>query len=168
MVGLFFVDNTGEDWIEDMKEIICNNEKNKDRKPVLYFWWHQKPEGKDETLSLLREQLKKCGFFPIFARTRNKCYAFTAVDCIVNPVENLSKIQSEWKSKYFLHTWGKPKEELLQLIETWIEEKQKEGKAGRTAIPGVLFVVSSVTEVDCSKEIFSTQGKRAHLVRVDC
>lgn len=29
MVGLFFVDNNEEDWIEDMKKTICNNEKTK-------------------------------------------------------------------------------------------------------------------------------------------
>ncbi len=168
MVGLFFVDNNEEDWIEDMKKTICNNEKNKDCRPVLYFWWHQRPKDPEETLFLLREQLKKCGFFPIFAKTMNKCYIFTAVDFIVDPVENLSKIKSEWKLKYFLHTWEKSKEKLLQLIEKWIEEEQKKGKAGRTAIPKVLFVISSVTEVDCSKEVFSTEPKRAHLIRVVC
>ena len=168
MVGLLFVHNEGEDWIEDMKNVICNNDENTNCRPVLYFWWHQRPDGKDETLSLLKEQLKKCGFSPIFAKTKNKCYIFTAVDFIVDPVENLSKIQSEWKSKYFLHTWEKSKEELLQLIEKWIEEEQKKGKAGRTAIPKVLFVISSVTQVDCSKEVFSTEPKRTHLIRVVC
>ena len=98
----------------------------------------------------------------------NKCYIFTAVDFIVDPVENLSKIQSEWKLKYFLHKWEKSKEKLLQLIEKWIEEEQKKGKAGRTAIPKVLFVISSVTQVDCSKEIFKKRGKRGHLLKIDC
>ena len=163
MLGLFFVDNEGSSWIDEMKKLLC---KQYNAKPILYFWWHQKPIGTDETLTCLRKELKKFGFFPVFAKTQDKCYMFTVIDFIVNPLENLNKIHSEWSRKYCLHEWSLPQDELKKEVENWIEEKQKEGKSGMSAIPRILFVVSCVTEMDCSKQVFCTENIRAHLIPV--
>ena len=147
MISLFFVDNKGEEWIKEMRSLI--NEK---QKPVAYFWWHQRPVGTETTLTCLRKELDDIGFFPIFARTHNRCYLFTVIDFIVDPVENLDELQQRWKS-YYLGEWASKKE-----IKKKVKEWEEEGK-----VPKILFLVSSVTEIDCSKEIFEYCGIRAHI-----
>ncbi|NIA12396.1 MAG: hypothetical protein GWP10_22445 [Nitrospiraceae bacterium] len=164
MLGLFFVDNEGDGWISEMEKILCSKECN--GKPITYFWWHQRPIGTDETLTCLRKDLKELGFFPIFAKTKDKCYMFTVVDFIVDPLEKLDEIQSEWGRKYCLYEWGLPQNELKKKVKKWTEEKQKEGKVGKSANPSILFATSCVTEMDCSKQVFHVKNIRANLIPI--
>jgi len=137
-------------------------------KPILYFWWHERPEGKEKTLSILREMLKKFGFFPVFGRTSEGCYIFTVVDFIENPVENIEEIKRKWGNKYYLRLWGGDEEEIRKKVEEWKDEYRKRGERGDRGYPRILFVVSSVSKVDCSSaEIFSKKGSRDHLKVVE-
>ncbi len=64
MVGLFFVDNTGEDWIEDMKEIICNNEKTKIVSPCFTSGGIKSLKEKTKHFLSLENNLKSVDFSP--------------------------------------------------------------------------------------------------------
>ncbi|SMO49649.1 hypothetical protein SAMN06269117_10716 [Balnearium lithotrophicum] len=164
MLGLFFVDNKGSSWINEMNEVLYGQECK--GKPVVFFWWHQKPKGTDKTLTYLQNELKKFGFFPIYAKTQDGCYMFTAVDFIVNPLENFEKIKSSWGKKYCLYKWSS-QDEIKKDIESEIEEKQKKDKTGITSIPKVLFVISCVIEIDCSKQVFHQENIRANLIPIE-
>ncbi len=114
---------------------------------------HQNPEGRDNTLKELRKAINYYGFFPVFAKTLEKCYLFTVVDFFEDPVENLDKIQN---SEYSLkESWNLSKEELIKRIEN---EKKIKGKLSNRKI---LFIVSSISDIDCYKTIFNkTDTKR--------
>jgi len=121
MFGLFFVDNEGDEWICEMKELI-----NCKRKPVVYFWWYQKPKGKDETIRKMNLQLEKTGCVLVFAKAKEQCYLFTVVDFVLNPIEKLNKIRLMWGEKYYLHDWWTlPPDKLKKRIEIEIKEIQE-------------------------------------------
>ena len=138
MLALYCIDSAGEEWINDMIN-------RKGQLPIVYFWWHQLPDGGETTLAEMKNQIKTVGFIPIYVKTEKNYYLLTAIDFKDgNPI---IKLPNDWREKYELvWPWQLAtegcKDELLKIFEQWKEESWK------NHIPRILFSVSSITKLE--------------------
>jgi len=145
MIALYCADSQASFWVEEMRSLMGN-------KPVVFFWWHQSPDGREETVERLREQLKETGFFPVYVKSGSVIYAFTVVDFFYNggkPILELPEgVRERWLKSYELaFPWQLAaagcREALAKVFEKWKEEE----KNSVTTVPRILFAVSAVFEV---------------------
>jgi len=131
--GLYFADedlkNPNESWLGEMIKLF----KEAGKPCILYFWWHQNPVGREETLSELKKVIKQYKAFPIIAFAENKIRAIFRVEDFANVKEGA--IPAEWAS--------------CERYDYWKNEKYKEEDQN----PKILF---KITKIKLVKKPFKT------------
>jgi hypothetical protein len=92
MIALYCVDSQASFWVEEMKSLMGS-------KPIVFFWWHQSPDGREKTVERLRQQLKETGFFPVYVKSGDVIYAFTIVDFFYNNGKPIYEFSEEIKER---------------------------------------------------------------------
>jgi len=149
--GLYFVDNNNA--IKNTEEMIAHL---KNKPCTLYFWWHQKPEGRDETLEALRKKLEKDGYFYIFAIQKGKCVGrYKVQDFFVLKDPYSDELPKNWKNCAIAEIWF-DSEKRKETVEKWMEEHGKKG--------GTPKVVFKITEVKKLNSEALKKGKKAQII----
>ena len=159
MLVLYCIDTKiGEDWIKDM----INRKGNL---PIVYFWWHQLPDGSENTLTKMRRQLETVKFIPIYIKTDKNYYLLTAVDFENgNPI---TKLDENWNEKYELAwPWHLAvvegcEDKLLEIFDEWERESWK------NHIPRILFSVSSITKLEGKPQAIKSWNIHARLACIE-
>ncbi len=136
MLALYCADRSALDWLEDMRDHLS-------RYPIAYFWWHQLPDGGEETLKKLKSQLDSVGFIPIYIKASEKYFLLISVDFVIDP---LNGIPDEWIEKYELNYPFQ-----LALKRHINNNREFLEKFFQDRGPRILFAVSSIQEIPAPK-----------------
>ncbi len=149
IIGLYFVDN--HDAIKNTKEMISHL---KNKPCTLYFWWHQRPEGTEETLQGLEEILEEKDYFYIYAIQNKKCVGrYKVEDFVVLDDPYSDKLPKDWQECELGDIWF-DLESRKKYIDSFI---QKDGPIKGT--PRVLFKITEVKEFNIDTDKKGLKGQ---------